>query len=646
MLGRDRRLALGMIAALLTCLLGAVPQTALGAEVPFLGGFPETSPQRIFPLSQIKRGQRGIGYTVFAADTPEPFDVEVLGVMEGMLGPGRSVILARLSGEKIAFTGVIAGMSGSPVYIDGRLVGAVAYRFGSFTKEPIAGITPIEDMLDAFGPEIAPSALSQNTTPPLARGTWSVGRFRSRELLPPLPLPHLAEASPQGVKAIATPLFMSGISPEVFAQGRPALEAAGFMPVAGGGSGPKMELGLFQPRPSGDRTVEANVAGEAGRVAASPIAPASAIAALLMRGDINVAAVGTVTWVQGTRVLAFGHPFIGHGKVAFPMATAAIINTLASEAGSYKQGLAAKEVGIITQDRLTAIGGDLGQAAPMVPVRILVQRQDEPRGSPGLETRVEIVDDPIWLPNMLENAIASAASRRLGYEAGGTLSVSTRIQTPKHTVAFHDMISAPPPLRLAAFVARDVATTASMMLSNELQPAQIEGIEVILRVSPQVQLLELERIIAPTRAHPNERITVQAVLRPYRQGSITVPIEITVPADAEGEFEVFVGGGVELDQKDGQARGRRTPQTLEDLMALLSSRRPAQALYARIYQPQPGLTQNMALLSALPASQRAVLLAQAMPGLDEGALHPGPEVAVARPEVVAGSRSVTIRVTR
>ncbi len=631
-----------MLATLLICALGAAPVVA-APEVAFDRGFPVTSPDRIFPLSEIQRGQKGIGYTVFAEDRPEAFGVEVLGVMEGMLGPGKSVILTKLTGDKINFSGVIAGMSGSPVYIDGRLVGAVAYRFGSFTKEPIAGITPIEDMLAAFGDEIDPSALAQ--VPPTAPGPWRVERFRSRTLLPALALPAQAPTPAQGLRALATPLFMGGVSPEVMQAQRGALQAAGFLPMAGG-AGAKTDLGLFAPRPSDARQVQANTPGLAGTVKASRIAPASAISAQLMRGDINVAAIGTVTWVQGDRVLAFGHPFIGHGKVAFPMATAAIINTLASEAGSYKQGLAAKEVGIITQDRLTAIGGDLGKAAPMVPVRILVQRFDEPLGSPGLETRVEIVDNPIWLPNMLETAIASATSRRMGYEAGGTVSLKARIYTKEHTVAFEDLISAPAPLRLPAFAARDVATTASILLRNELGQAQIQGIEVMVRLSPKVKLRELERIIAPSTARPGETITVQAILRPYRQEPITADIQITVPMDAEGEFELYVGGGVELDQKDGHARGRRTPKQLEDLMALLSSRRPAQALYARIYQPQAGLTQNMALMSALPASQRAILLATSAPGLEAASLHPGPEVKVPMPDVVAGSRSVTIRVIR
>lgn len=636
-------LLLGMSPVLLALSFAAV--AAPKPSVRLVDGFPETRPDRLFGLDEVRRGQRGIGYTVFAADAAEPFEVEILGVMEGMLGPDQSVILARLSGEKIERTGVIAGMSGSPVYIDGRLVGAVAYRFGAFTAEPIAGITPIRDML-----EMQKGADGRASAPPLFRGPLpALGdpADPSRARLPPLPAPPrpVGAAGRFGAATpIATPLVISGLDPAVLEARRPELEAAGFLPVAGGGRSQDLDLGLFEPRPSAARTVAANTAGEAGRVKAAPIAPASPIGALLMRGDINVAAIGTVTYVEGDRVLAFGHPFIGHGEVAFPMTTAAIVNTLASEAGSYKQGLPAREVGVIRQDRLTAIGGALGAAAPMIPVRILIQGLDDPAASVGIETRVEIVDDPVWFPAMLDNAIASAASRRLGYEAGGTLDLDVRIHVEDRVLAYEDRLSAPPPLRLPAFASRDVASSAAMLLRNELKRAPIHGVEVRLRVSAEVHLTELLRVDAPARARPGETIAAAAVVRPYRGAPRRVPFELRVPDDAVGEVELYVGGGLELDRKDGDARGRRTPKDLDDLMALLAARRPAQALYARLYLPQPGLTHDMAVMTALPPSARATLTAQPRDGLEASEARPGPEARIPLERVLSGAQSVTIEV--
>jgi hypothetical protein len=636
-----RALPLAALGVVTACALApASAQAASG--VTFEGGFPVTRADQLFPLSEIKRGQQGVGYTVFSGDTAEPFQVEVLGVMEDMLGPGRSVILARLSGPRIEFTGVIAGMSGSPVYIDGRLVGAVAYRFGAFTREPIAGITPIQDMLDTYGPELEPEAAA--ATPPLYRGALPVTAFHARELpaIPSLPAAPL----PQGALPIATPVAVSGLAPAQLAAWAEAAEGTGLMPVAlGASTRGRLDLGRFAPRPAAQRTVEANGKDEAGATPPPPIAPAAPIGAALMRGDIDATAVGTVTYVDGKRVLAFGHPFMGTGVTAFPMTTVAIVNTLASEAGSYKMGAPAREVGAVLQDRLTAIGGDLGAVAPMIPVRVLVQRFDEPEASPGLETRVEIVDDPVWFPSMLENAVASAGSRRLGYDAGGTVDLWTRVYVGEQVLEYRDRISAPPPLRLPAFVARDVATSAAILLRHEVGRAAITGVDVRLRVTRAVALAELESVTpAAPRARAGQTLRLQAHLRPYRGEPFTVPLELPIPADAEGEVEIVVGGGLELDHKDGVAEGPKTPRTVDDLMAILADRRTAAALYARVYQAQPGLTTDMAAMPGLPPSQQAALSLAVTPGTEHAEARPGPEVQVPTAQVVAGAVSVRVQI--
>ncbi|MCB9646168.1 MAG: hypothetical protein H6730_06170 [Deltaproteobacteria bacterium] len=635
--------------ALAAALSGGASDVSAAPAVAMKDGFPVTRPDQLYPLSEVRRGQRGVGYTVFSGDAVEPFDVEVLGIMEDMLGPGRSVILARLSGERIEFTGVIAGMSGSPVYIDGRLVGAVAYRFGAFTREPIAGITPIHDMLDTYGPEIDPSdkqppKARAATAPPLYRGALPVSAFRGPDL-PPLPL-YEVPRGPQGALPIATPLAVSGLPPQALAAWSESLQGAGFMPVAAGSSTKRrLDLGVFAPRPADQRTVMSNVKDEAGATPALPIAPASAIGAALMRGDIDATAVGTVTYVDKGRVLAFGHPFMGQGRCAFPMVTTAILNTLASEAGSYKMGAPAREVGAVLQDRLTAIGGDLGAVAPMIPVRVLVQRFDEPEASPGLETRVEIVDDPVWLPTLLDNAVAAAGSRRMGYDAGGTIDLWARIYVGDRVLEYRDSLSAPSPLRLPAFVSRDVATNAAILLRHEVGEARITGVDVRLRVSNEVALAQVEAVTpSAPRARPGEVVRLSVRLRPYRGEAFEVPLELKVPEDAEGEVEVYVGGGLELDHKDGMALGPRTPRSVEDLMAILAARRPANALYARVYEAQPGLTADMAYMPGLPPSQQAALSLAVTPGLEHAEARPGPEVKVPTAQVVNGAVSVRVQV--
>ena len=235
-----------------------------------------------------------------------------------------------------------------------------------------------------------------------------------------------------------TPWLLSGLEPEALSDLREALSGTGLIPVAGGGNGKR------RATTSGPRTVEANQADQAGAVKAAPIAPGSPIAALLMTGDVDIAAIGTVTMVEGGQVYAFGHPFLGGGHVDLPMATASILNTLASEAGSYKQGAPAREVGVVRHDRLTAIAGTLGEAAQLIPVQVVLRR-------PGakeelLSAQVEIVESPEWLPVMLETIIGSVAARRLGYEPGGTVELTARIEVEGRTLEIRDTYAAPPPL--------------------------------------------------------------------------------------------------------------------------------------------------------------------------------------------------------
>ncbi|MEQ9498908.1 MAG: hypothetical protein RIT81_18660 [Deltaproteobacteria bacterium] len=609
--------------------LALVTQTPV-PDVPFEGGFPVTRSDRIFELSDVERGMRGVGYTVFAADVPERFEFEVLGVMQSMLGPGRDVILVKLIGEKIEFTGVISGMSGSPTYLDGKLLGAVAYRFGAFSKEPIAGITPIRSMLDIDdGKEVGPMARLGGL--PLHR-TVAVSDFRARAL-PPIPLPDRPATATRDLVPIAAPLAISGLDPRNAQALATRLEGAGFVTIAGAGA------------PVGG--VQDNGPAMAGAVKAAPIAPASPIAALLVRGDINLAAVGTVTMVEKNRVFGFGHPFMGYGHVAFPMATAAVINTLASPAGSYKQAAPARTVGSISHDRLTAIAGNLGDEAPMVPVRVLVQDARKSRATPGFESNFEVVDSPIWLPVMLDNVVASAGGRRLGYEAGGTVDYEAHYQIGEYTLSIEDTISAPSPLRVTSFASRDVATLATIIERNDFEGPKITKIDVRMRTRPEVLL---EEIVAVTPseidAKPGETVRVVAELRPFRKKTEKVALEITVPKDASGTIDLYVGGGLELDRRDGNARGPMTPESLEDLLGLLANRRPARALYARIYEPALGYRDGTALYLDLPVSQRAALAAELKSGQGKTEETMGPEVHITRPYVVTGGRSVKVTVRR
>lgn len=619
---------------LLTYLVfGAIEAHAKTPEIS--GGFPVTKRSELYPLAKIKRGDKGVGYTVFSADKAEPFDFEVLGLLENMLGPNKHVILARLSGANIEHTGVISGMSGSPVYIDGLLVGAVSYRFGMFSKEPIAGITPIESMLEIGALEGGERRASGGSKS--ASHGVKVSDFRSREGVPVLAMPKAPLVSgPYGAQAIETPIVFSGFAPAVAEELRGQFERAGYVGMS---SGAAMSARTVAGRKDGKRAVDKNDAAMAGRVNASRIAPASAIAAMLMRGDLVVAATGTVTFVEGNEVFAFGHPFFGYGTVAFPMATAAILNTLATPLGSYKMGAPALEVGSITHDRLTAIAGKIGDVVPMVPAKILV--------APNTQVAVEIVNDESWLPVMLSSAMASAASGRLNFEAGGTVDFTATIEVGDRAITFSDTYSAPPPMPVAFFAARDVANTVAMISMNNLTRAEIKNIDVKMSVTGEVSMATIEQVVPDrTLVAPGEKIGLTARVRPYLKEPITVRLSVEVPKDVRGDVEIFVGGGIEMDRREGDIFGERYPENLDDLLGILVERRPARAMYAAVFAPRTGLRASAEVLTSLPASMRATLSGE--PGRMYKSMTEtlGKVTELPYSDVVYGSVSVPITVVR
>ncbi|MEL6185417.1 MAG: hypothetical protein AAFU79_12410, partial [Myxococcota bacterium] len=591
--------------------LAAAPELErAAAAIPKKDGFPITRSDQLFPLAEVRRGLTGVGFTVFEADVPEPFGVEVLGVLEGMLGPGEDVILARLTGERIRFTGVISGMSGSPVYIDGRLVGAVAYRFGSFAKEPIAGITPIERMLPVFESSGSPTA----TGLPLPFDAAAVLADRGRAPRGAPTLGATATFAPRfsarnDGQAIATPVAAAGLHPGAFERLAQTLEQGSMRLVAAGAAG--------VPRGGASSKGAA-----AGRVAAAPLLPGAPIAARLTRGDIDLSAIGTVTYVEGSRVLAFGHPFVGEGRVGFPMATASILNTLASEAGSYKQGLPAEEVGSISQDRLTAIGGKLGGAPlKMVPLGVTVVD-----GSRRIRTEVEIVEDPRWLSLLTDTVVTSAVLRRLSAEAGGTVKMKAGFQVGDRYLEVQDSYAAPAPLRVAGYAAQDAAVLLSLISRNDLEPASVSRVEVELAVDDEVRVIALETaVVEPQRVYPGQIVEITARLRPYRGRIRQQRLRVEIPIDAPaGPLRIHVGGGLELDRRDVRAGGRPQPRTLDGLLGLLAERRPASALYARLYLPQQGLRWGTELLPGLPVSARSTLLSQPELSVQPAAERLGP----------------------
>jgi hypothetical protein len=318
-----------------------------------------TNGPALFPLEDIRPGMKGTAKTVFSGTQPEDFGVEILGVLPGFPGPRQSSIIARLSGANAERTGVFGGMSGSPVFIDGKLVGAIAFSF-PFSKEPIAGITPIKQMIDLFNK----GSENQNDKPKEPRAV-SFSQLAATDWKPNLPKPAVSSVSlfapvaanspllpllGQQMTPIATPLVFSGISQEALAMFSPQLIASGLLPVSGaGGTAPITPLAAYN-----DKTFPYG----------------SSISVQLVRGDYSLAAAGTVTMRDGDRIYAFGHPFLSLGSSDMPMSECSVVTVIPNVNNSFKLAVPGQMVGSISQDRASGIFGLLGQSPKMIPVKI------------------------------------------------------------------------------------------------------------------------------------------------------------------------------------------------------------------------------------------------------------------------------------
>src|SRR3981189_1297584 len=372
----------------------------------------------IMPLDQIHEGMRGTALTVFQGTKPEPMDVEVLGVLRNVNGAKGDIILVRLHGTKPEYTGVVAGMSGSPVYFDGKLAGALAFRIGEFSKEPIAGVTPIERMLeiDAMDQRPAPGPGPANSTAP-STNTRTSGPGESASLP--------SSSYSNYLKPIETPLVFSGFSEETLRLYTPQFAAAGIVPVMGVGSSSDSK----QPE---------------------PIEPGSAVSAVLVRGDMDIAATCTVTYIDPERLLACGHPLMQFGKVDLPMTKANVAAPPASPPNAFKSVNTTETVGAFVQDRHNGILGQMGKEPKMIPVTVTIH------GGPVLkEFHYEILNNarlsPVAMMATVFNALhgTNEYGDDITYRMNGALSVKGYPDVPLENM-FAPMDSGQPAAVVAA----------------------------------------------------------------------------------------------------------------------------------------------------------------------------------------------------
>jgi hypothetical protein len=535
---------------------------ALSAQTPF------------FPLKDLKPGMHGVGRTVFSGNKIEDFQVEILGVLDN-IGPKESLIIGRLSGGPLEHTGVMQGMSGSPVYIDGKLVGAVAMAF-PFAKDPIAGIRPIEAMVRAANAPIPVANSTPAQRAALAPAERDLTRFFSK--------PVAVSTGDSRLVDIATPISFGGFSRATLDAFEPRLRAIGLEPRQGVTGGANLNPAMGNP---------------------ADIKPGSMISVALMSGDLTVGADGTVTYVDGTRVYAFGHRFLDIGATALPFARAEVLTLLANTNTSFKISTAREWMGTINQDRNTAIAGELGRRAPMVPVTLKISRH----GRTLDKYQMQIVNDDLLSPLLLQMAVYSAIDETERTVGASTIRITGEVEFQ----------NAPGPLRVNNLFASDNGSAMQVSLSAAVPVAfamqsGFEGLK-LKRVSLDLESFDERKqvaidgiTVARREVRPGEKVQLFVSLVGDNGLEISRTIEYQVPIGAEpGPLYFTVADAATANVADFRQVLTATPRNAGQVLSTVNSLHPNTRAYVRVWRPDPAFQLEGADLPDPPASVALIL---------------------------------------
>jgi SpoIVB peptidase S55 len=547
------------------------------------------------PLSQIHKGMKGYGVTAFEGTKLERFDVEILGVLNH-IGPDQDLILARISHPTVTNAGVIAGMSGSPVYIDGKVIGALAYSWG-FSKEPIAGITPIEEMLKLGRMPSGSPAGAIGVTPAAPRMSGAefllaLANGKTAEMFEKMTGNGLLGSQPasgnsglNGARQIAVPLSFSSFSPDTVNRYGKYIDALGFLPVPSGAASSSVT-------PASDMPTKVS------------FQPGDPIAGVLLRGDFTVAATGTVTHVEGDRVWAFGHPFMDMGEISFPMATSEIVAVMPSLQSSFKFSNTGATVGALKQDRSAGILGITGATADTIPVELSVESNGQSR-----TYNVEMVRQAQLSPLLLAMATDSVVSNVQKAAGERTIILDSEIDVKGF---------APIHLRegWAGAQARQsipsyLAVVAGYLLSNEFNDAQVERVKLHLRHDDDTKIAKLLEVSVDTQPdgqiNPGDTLHVRTVLKPFRGEPFTEMFDVQVPDNQEpGQAYLLVSNGSMSNAVDFSLVPP-DPRTLAQVVGVLERLRPSTDLTLGLYSAGEGAVTAGVYLPNLPPSIRAVV---------------------------------------
>jgi hypothetical protein len=567
-------------------------------------------------VNQIHAGMRGVAYTVFEGVKPEPMEVEVLGVLHNMNGPKGDVILVRLHGAKVEYTGVVAGMSGSPVYLDGKLAGALAFRIGQFSKEPIAGVTPIADMLEINQFDKSPGSSTMLAKEDNERTITKT----SGPAAGSVDIPGTNQDVINYLKPIDTPLAFSGFSEEAVKLFGPKFASSGIVPVMGVGS------------VSNEKQPE-------------PLEPGSAVSAILVRGDMDIAATCTVTYVDAEHLLACGHPLLQFGRVDLPMNKADVVATLASPLNAFKIVNTTEPAGAFVQDRSKGIMGVFDKQPDMIPVSLTIHN-----GAAEKQIHYEVLNNPRLSPMAMMATVFNALhgindyGEEVTYRLNGSIVVKGYPQ-----VALQNMFAPTDAGQPAAFlVALALGERFGRIYDNPVEQPTVKGVKLDFDLIRERRWARLESARTDvTEARPGDFITVETVLAPYRGERQVKRIPIRIPTStSKGPLRIMVSDGDTLDRMRRGVPTMARKLDLASTIAMLNREHANNRVYVSLLEADPEAMVADKIMPTLPLSVMNVMDGmrgtQEMVVLGESSVN---EAATAPQDyVVSGAQLLTITI--
>ncbi|HEX3351331.1 MAG TPA: SpoIVB peptidase S55 domain-containing protein [Terriglobales bacterium] len=582
----------------------------------------QVSPTKKFdtiPVSAIHAGMHGVAYTVFQGTKPEAMGVEVLGILKNANGPKGDIILVRLSGAKAEYTGVVAGMSGSPVYLDGKLAGALAFRIGDFSKEPIAGVTPIAEMLEISAMDRSPgngvAAAKAGLSAP--RKTSGPGISDTSDLSSSS---NSSKDYTNYLKPIETPLIFSGFSQDAMERFAPQFARVGIVPVMGVGSISDSK----QPE---------------------PLEPGSAISAILVRGDMDIAATCTVTYMDAQHLLACGHPLLQFGMVDLPMTKAEVLATLPSPLNAFKIVNATEPVGAFVQDRHTGILGEFGKQPEMIPVTLNIHS-----GAANKQFHYEVLNNANLSPLAMMATVFNALHGVNEYGEDTTYRMNGRISVSGYPdVTVQNMFAPSDGGQPAAVMAAlSLGERFSRIYDNPYNAPGIRGVELDFDLVRERRWARLEGARTDvTEARPGDEITIETLLRPYRGELILHQIPIHIPTStSKGPLRILVSDGETLDRVRHAVPSLGRKLDLASTISLLNKQHVNNRVYVSLLEADPEATVADKVMPTLPLSIMNVM--DGMRGTQEMVVQGESSVNEAATGpldyVVAGAQVLTITV--